>query len=330
LALASGQSHAQTDAKLPSTSATATTVATPNWPTQPLRLVVGFAGGSTPDLAARSLAEPLAGLLGQPVIVDNRPGASGNLAADLVAKAKDGHTLGVLINGNLTSARLLNPRLPYNPATDFAYLSLLSTAPLLLVAPANLPGGKAFFEAAPAAGTTWNYASVGVGSVGHLGLELIKTQVPGLRPLHVPYASNPQILTALLGDQVQMALIPPGLALPHIRAGKLQAIGVAGGRSTLAPDVAPLAELGVPGPGLSGVQLEVWTALVAPASMPRAHATRLGQAVQTALKRESTRQRLFAQGWQAVGTAPEGLALRVAQEAAQMGKIIRTQGISLE
>ncbi len=106
---------------------------TDTWPTRPVRLLVGFPGGSTPDSAARIIAEPLAKALGQPVVVDNKPGASGNIAADMVAKATDDHTLGVVINGNLTSSKMLYPKLPYDPAKDFTYLSLIATAPLVLV-----------------------------------------------------------------------------------------------------------------------------------------------------------------------------------------------------
>jgi len=198
------------------------------WPTKPLRILVGFPGGSTPDMAARTLAEPLSRALGQPVVIENKPGASGNIAADQVAKATDDHTLGVVINGNLTSAKLLYPKLPYDPAKDFTPISLLATAPLVLVAPANEPGGADFFTAARQGGAQWNYGSVGNGSVAHLGMELLKSRVPGLTPVHVPFAGNPQVVTAMLGGQIQMALIPPGVAMPHVRAGKLKAIGLAG------------------------------------------------------------------------------------------------------
>ena len=128
------------------------------WPTKPVRILVGFPGGSTPDTAARTLADALSKILGQPVIVDNKPGASGNIAADQVAKATDDHTLGVVINGNLTSAKLLNPKLPYDPAQDFTFISLLTTAPLVLVAPPNLPSGSAFFDAARNGSNKWNTA----------------------------------------------------------------------------------------------------------------------------------------------------------------------------
>jgi tripartite-type tricarboxylate transporter receptor subunit TctC len=295
------------------------------WPTKPVHILVGFPGGSTPDMAARTLAEPLAKALGQPVIIDNRPGASGNIAADQVAKATDDHTLGVAINGNLTSAKLLYPKLPYDPAKDFAPISLLTTAPLMLVAPASQPGGAEFFAAARQGGGQWNYGSVGNGSVGHLGMELIKSRMPGIAPVHVPYSGNPQVVTAMLGGQIQMALIPPGVAMPHVRAGKLRAIGLAGGRSALVPEVPPLAEAGV-----RNVNLEVWTALIGPASLSKAAQTRLSQEVPRIMRDAETRQKLFNQGWQAVGTSPDGLRSRIRDEAAILGNIIQTRGIRIE
>ena len=297
----------------------------PNWPSRPIRILVGFPGGSTPDMAARTLAEPLARALGQPVIIENRPGASGNIAADQVAKATDDHTLGVVINGNLTSARQLYPKLPYDPAKDFAPISLLTTAPLLLVAPASLPGGAEFFSAARQAGSQWNYGSVGNGSVAHLGMELLKSRVPGMQPVHVPYPGNPQVVTAMLGGQIQMALIPPGAAMPHVRSGKLRAIGLAGGRSALVPEVAPLSEAGV-----QNFKLEVWTALIGPASLSRAAQARLALEVPRILREAETRQKLFNQGWQAVGTSPEGLKSRIREETAILGNIIQTRSIKIE
>ena len=295
------------------------------WPTRPLKLVVGFPGGSTPDLSARALGDALAKALGQPVLVENKTGASGNIAADLVAKATDDHTLGVVINGNLTSAKMLYPKLPYDPAKDFSLISLLTTAPLVLVAPANLPAGSEFFAAARAAGDKWSYGSVGVGSVGHLGMELLQSRVGKMAAVHVPYPGNPQIVAAMIGGQLQMALVPPGIAMPYVRSGKLRAVGLTGSRSTLVSDVAPLSEAGV-----ANLNLEVWTALVGPANLSKAAQQRLAIEVPKAMRDAQVRERLFNQGWNAVGTAPEGLRKRIESEAAVLGGIITTRGIKLE
>lgn len=297
----------------------------PVWPTKPVRIIVGFPGGSSPDMTARTLAEPLGKVLGQPVIIDNRPGASGNIAADLVAKATDDHTLGIVINGNLTSAKLLYPQLPYDPSQDFALISLLTTAPLILVAPVGLPGGADFFAAARQNGNQWNYGSVGNGSVAHLGLELIKSRAPGMLPVHIPFAGNPQVVTALLGGQIQMGLMPPGVAMPQVRAGKLRAIGLAGGRSSLVPEIAPLADAGI-----KDVNLEVWNALIGPARLSKAAQARLATEVPKIIRDADTRQKLFNQGWNAAGSSPEALKIRIQAETALLGNIIERQNIKLE
>ena len=316
---------------LAATALAATSLAAPlaaraqAWPAHPVKLVVGFPGGSTPDMVARAISEPLAQALGQPVIVENKPGASGNIAADYVAKATDGLTLGIVINGNLTSSKMLYSKLPYDPAKDFSYISLLTTAPLILVAPTSEPAGAAFFAEAKQQGDKWNYGSVGAGSVAHLGMELLKSKVPGLKPLHVPYNGNPAVVTGLIGGQVQMALMPPGVAMPQVKGGKLRAIGVtSSGKSALVPELPPLSQEGV-----KDFNLEVWTALVGPASLPRAVQDKLATVVGQIMKTPEVRQRLFNAGWQAVGTSPEGLKRRVEQETALLGGIIRAQNIKL-
>ena len=299
------------------------------WPSKPVKIMVGFPGGSTPDIAARALAESLAKTWGQAVVVENKPGASGNVAADLVAKSSDDHTLGVVINGNLTSAKLLNPKLPYDPARDFSLVSLLATAPLVLVTPADQPQGAAFVAAARAAGDKWSYGSVGIGSVGHLGMEVVKAAMGAAsgttQAVHVPYNGNPAVLTAMLGGHIQMALVPPGLALAQVKAGKLHAVGLTGPRSALAPDVPPLADAGV-----KMVPLEVWTALVAPAGQSKTALERLARDVPAAVRDADTRQRLFTGGWDAQGSSAEVLAARVRDEARILGDIITARGIKLE
>ncbi|MDM0048819.1 tripartite tricarboxylate transporter substrate binding protein [Variovorax sp. J22R115] len=295
------------------------------WPTKTVRILVGFPGGSTPDIVARTLAEPLSKVLGQAVIVENKAGASGNIAADQVAKATDDHTLGIVINGNLTSAKMLYPKLPYDPAKDFSYISLLATAPLVLVAPAKSPEGAAFFTAAAQNGDKWNYGSVGNGSVGHLGMEVLKAKTKGLAPVHVPFKGNPEVITGLLGGEIQMALVPPGIAMPQVKAGKLKAIGLTSGRSAVVPDVPPLADAGV-----QNFNLEVWAALVGPAKLSKAAQDRLNAEVPKIIRSEDARQKLLNQGWQAVGTSPDGLKTRIKDEAAIMSDIITARGIKLE
>jgi tripartite-type tricarboxylate transporter receptor subunit TctC len=297
-----------------------------NWPTQTVRLVVGFPAGSSPDLTARALAEPLAKALGQNVMVENKVGAGGNIAADFVAKATDGHTLGLMINGNMTIARILNPKVPYDPLKDLAPISLIGKAPLVLTVPANAPGQTAaqWLSEAQKAGDKLSYASPGVGTVAHLGMELLKTKA-GIAPVHVPYSGNPQIITAMLGGQVQMALLPPAMSAAQVSSGRLRAIGASSsGRSPVAAEVPSLAEIGV-----KDYQLEIWNAVAAPASMPTAVASKLSALISDIVRAPEMRTRLFQQGWQVVGSSPEGLRHRIEADTKALGEIIRNQKIEV-
>lgn len=297
------------------------------WPSKPVKILVGFPAGTSPDLLARTLAEPLAQRLGQPVVVENKPGAGGNIAADLVAKATDGHTLGVMINGNLTIARLLNPKTPYDPATDLQPISLVATAPLVLAAPANAPGRDAaeFLAAARAAGDKWSYGSPGVSTVGHIGMELLKART-GLQAVHVPYPGYPQVVTAMVGGQIQLSMLPPGLAQAQAAAGKVRLLGVtSSGRSSLVPGVPSLSEAGV-----KDFQLEIWNAVAGPASLPQPVVQRLSALLSEIARSPEVRQRLYQQGWQVVGGSAEALALRMRTDTATLGQVIRERGIKAE
>lgn len=295
----------------------------PAWPNRPLRLLVGFPPGSSPDLMARTLAEPLAQALGQPVVVENRPGAGGNIAADLVARADDGHTLGLMINGNLTTAKILNPATPFDPLTDFAHVSLLATAPLVLVAAADLPAdAAALLAAGRAAGGRWNYGSPGVGTIAHIGMEMLNGAA-GWQAVHVPFPGNPQVINALMQGELQVALLPPGLAMPQVQAGRLKALAVtSSGRSSVVPQLPSLSEVGVP-----GFQLEIWNAVAAPARMNPAHIQRVSVALTEIVRRPEVREKIFAQGWQVVGTSPEGLAHRVRVDTQRMREVIERNNI---
>ena len=293
------------------------------WPSKPLKMVVGFPAGSSPDLMARLIAEPLSQALGQPVVVENKVGAGGNIAANQVARATDDHTIGLMINGNLTIAKILNPATLYDPLKDLAPVSLLAVAPLVLSVPSDTAtSGADFFAAARASGDRWNYGTPGVGTVAHLGMELIKSRA-GMAPVHVPYPGNPQVITALLGGQIQMSLLPPGLAMAQVRAGKLKAIGVtSSGRSSVVPEVPSLAEAGV-----KDLQLEIWNAVAAPNSLPKAHVNRLAVLLAEIVRRPEIRQKILAQGWQVAGTSPEGLARRIASDTAAMADVIQKNNI---
>lgn len=296
--------------------------AQPAWPSRPLKIVVGFPAGSSPDLTARLLAEPLSQALGQPVIVENKAGAGGNIGADAVARATDDHTIGLMINGNLTIAKILNPATTYDPLKDLQPVSLIAVSPLVLAAPAAASAGKAFFDEAKAQGDKLNYGSPGVGTVAHLGMELLKGKA-GIAPVHVPYPGNPQVITALIGGQIQMALLPPGLAMPQVKGGKLKAIGVtSAGRSSVVPEVPSLADAGV-----QGLQLEIWNAVAAPVGMPKAHVQKLATLLAEIVRRPEIREKILNQGWQVAGTSPEGLAKRIGVDTAAMADVIQKNNI---
>ncbi|MBS0538965.1 MAG: tripartite tricarboxylate transporter substrate binding protein [Proteobacteria bacterium] len=307
-ALAAGRSaHAQTDA----------------WPSKPLRFVVGFSAGSTPDLIARTIGDPLAKLTGQPVVVEDKPGASGNIAADIVAKARDDHTVGVMINLNLTTAKLLNPALTFDPHKDLAPVCLVGTGPLVITLAPRWKG-KADLNSLTAAGAKLNYGSVGVGSMGHLGMEILSARL-GTAPTHVPYPGNPQVLQALANNEVDVGLIPAGLAMPQVRAGKVEALAVAAShRSDLAPGVPSLADLGI-----KDLDIEVWVGIAVASSMPAAHRKKLEKLVIDILRTPEVRKQLGVQGWDVAALPADAFARRIEAETAVMGRIIEKQNIRL-
>ena len=298
-----------------------------NWPTKPVKIIVGFPAGSSPDLTARTLAEPLSKMLGQPVVVENKVGAGGNIAADYVTKATDDHTIGLMINGNMTIAKLLNPKLPYDPIKDLAPISLIGVSPLVLTAPVGSAGAteKDFFVAARSGGDKWSYGSPGVGTVGHIGMELLKSKTK-INPLHVPYPGYPQVANAMIAGELQLSMLPPALANAQVKAGKLRAIGVtSSGRSALVPELPSLSEAGV-----QNFNLEIWNAIAAPKSMPEPVVAKLATAFSEIARSPEIRTKLFQQGWQVVGSSPEGLANRIKSDTTLMGDVITMRGIKVE
>ncbi|MBZ4211371.1 MAG: tripartite tricarboxylate transporter substrate binding protein [Comamonadaceae bacterium] len=298
-----------------------------SWPSKTVRIIVGFPAGSSPDLTARTLAEPLSRALGQSIIVENKVGAGGNIAADYVAKASDDHTIGLMINGNMTIAKLLNPKLNYDPLKDLTPISLIGVSPLVLTAPVGAAGATAqeFLAAARSAGDKWSYGTPGVGTVGHIGMEWLKSKA-GINPVHVPYPGYPQVANAMLGGQLQLAMLPPALALAQIKAGKLRAIGVtSSGRSTLVPELPSMSEAGV-----QGFSLEIWNAVAAPNSMPKPVVAKLSELFSDIARSPEMRQKLFQQGWQVQGTSAEGLANRVKADTALLGGVITMRNIKVE
>lgn len=297
------------------------------WPTKPIKLLIGFPPGSVQDLSARAISEQLGKSLGQPIIVENKAGAAGTIAGDMVADSTDQHTFGVMNNSQLTIAKMLNPQIGYDPERDLAPIALIGNTPMVLVVSAQAPGNT------PQEWLTWlrnqgskaNYGSPGTGTPGHLGMELIKSR-SGVDAMHVPYPGNPQLISAMIGGQLQAALLPPGLAMQQVKAGKMKALGVTSERrSVLASELPTLREVGI-----LGADIELWTAMAGPASLPQAIRDKMAAAVIDAVKSDETRQRLIGVGWQPSPSTAEGLRIRIRSDIKTFGGIIMMRNIRAE
>ena len=296
------------------------------WPSKPLRFVVGYPAGSSPDMQARMIAQPLAQILGQPVVVDNKPGASGNIGADQVARATDDHTFGIIGNGPLTSSQALYSRLPYNPAKDFAPLALVGVSPLAWVVPAasGASADKAL-AALRKKGKAASYGSTGLGSGGHLGMELLKDALQ-FEALHVPFTGAPGVVTALLGGQLDCALLPISSVLPLVQNGKLTALAVTSAqRTNLMPDTPSMREIGA-----KDVNIEVWNALMAPAGMHAAAQGPLSDALVKVLGSAEIKEQLLRQAWTLDDPSPTRLQQRIASDRKMYNELIARKKLQLE
>lgn len=295
------------------------------WPQKPIRMVVGFPAGTSPDLMARALAEPLAQALGQPVLVENKTGAAGSLGAEAVAKAGDGHTFGLIGNAALTANPILYPKLPYS-VSDFAPITVVGSAPLLVVA-ANaikFDTPAQFFQQAKDAGARWSYGSVGVGSGTHLSNEMLMAQA-GFSAVHVPFNGAPAVLGAMIAGDIQMATLPIGAALAQVNAGRVRGVAITSAtRSILAPNLPALPEAGVP-----ALSVELWNAVMAPAATPKAVLQRVSQALARIIRSDELRHKLFQQGWRAEGTSPDALRTRIKDDTALYAALIAQRKITL-
>ena len=301
------------------------------WPDRPLRLIVPFPAGSTPDSTGRAIAQHLGQVLGQPCVVENRPGAGGNIGTDAVAKATDGHTIGVSINGPLSTAPALFPGLPYDPVRDLAPVSLLVRGAQLLVVHPSVPAQDLaeFLALVRASPGRLSFGSVGSGSGGHLAMLdlLARGGAPATEAmLHVPYRGFPPAVLDLIAGRIDaMVLIAAGV-LPQLRAGQVRALAVtAEARIPQAPEVPTLAESGIP-----GAASYAWNGLIAPAGMPAGRLARLAAEAQRALAAPETRRLLEAAGFEVVASDPEGLRRHMAEEAARWGGLIARLGIQAE
>jgi len=301
-----------------------TGAAAQSYPSRPIRLVAAYPAGTGVDVAARILADGLSTELGQPVVVDNRPGAGGNVAAEVVAKSDhDGYTL-LFTNNALTINGSLYSHLNYDPDRDFIPISLAGTSAEMLVANADLPVTTVadVIALAKAKPGQLNLASAGNGSPSHLSGMLFK-QMAGIDLVHVPYKGAPPALTDLVGGRVQLYVsgLPP--VLPLVAAGKVKAIAVTTvSRSPAAPNVPTLAESGLP-----GYDVTLWYGLLAPTGVPDAVVTRLNRAVVKVLAAPQVKEKFVAQGVDPTSSSVGGFRELTRTEAAKWKTLIESSGI---
>jgi tripartite-type tricarboxylate transporter receptor subunit TctC len=296
------------------------------YPTKPIRVLAPFPAGSGVDVVARMIGTPLGQNIGQPVVVDNRPGAAGRIACELAARAApDGYTL--LLGNASTLAMLpsLDKRVAFDPVKSFAPIALISSSANVLVVHASVgvTSVPALIALAKAKPRSLNYGSAGSGNSTHLAAELFKLTA-GVDLVHVPYKGTPPMITDLITGQIQLSFTSILSALPHIQQGRLRPLGVTSlKRAASLPDVPTISEA-----GLKGYEMIVWQGLLAPANTPRAIVTRLNEEVVKILQMPETRERLTAQGLEPVGGTPEQFASYIASEAAKWSKVIRIAGIT--
>ncbi len=299
-----------------------------DWPQRPVKIIAPFAAASTPDTFARVLAEYLRKRVGQPVVVENRPGAGGMIGTDAVAKAApDGYTLGVSIVGPLVNNKLLYKQMPYDPDRDLAPITIAVTQPSILVVPAdrginNLAELVKELKRRPG---KMNYASIGVGSLSHLTMELVALR-SGTEIVHVPYPGSSQAVTALLAGDVDMGCLPALSVVTQIRAGKLKAIGVSTAkRSPQLPDIPTLKEQ-----GLADLDAGAWIGIVAPAGTPAPLLDRIRRDILAVLREPEVATALNNQLMEVVGSTPEEFAAHLRVERDRWTPVILKSKITLD
>lgn len=295
------------------------------WPSKPVRVMVGFGPGGGTDIAARFVAQPLSELLGQPVVVENRPGAGGSAAADYVAKApKDGYTALMMSNAHAISA-VMYKSLPYDPVKDFQMVSMVGTAGLVLVTSPDFPArdlGGVIAEVKAHPGK-YNFGSSGVGTTQHFSGELMR-QRAGLDMKHIPYRSAPAVVAALRGNEVQLVFELIQAVQGQIRSGDLRAIAVTSAqRFPALPDVPTLQE-----GGLAGFDVTSWYGVSFPAGTPKAAVEKTGTAMRELLGRDAVKKQLADIAMVAHSSSPEELSSHVAEEIAKWHGVRDTAGIA--
>lgn len=298
------------------------------WPRGPVRVVVPYAAGSTPDIVARVVSERLSARLGTPLVVENRAGAAGNLGTDAVAKAQpDGQTIGISISGPLAVNTLLFKRMPYDPGRDIEPLTIAATQPSVLVVSTALQVGRveellALLKKNPG---RYNFSSMGAGTISHLAMEALAAQV-GTQVVHVPYKGSGAAAMAVLAGEVEMAVLPAAAVMPFIKEGKLKGLAIAGGqRSAALPEFPTLLEAGV-----KDVQADAWMGFIAPARTPQAITRRLHQEIVQVLAEPAVRDKLRLQYMDVVANSPSEFRATLAADLARWTPVIRKHNITLD
>jgi tripartite-type tricarboxylate transporter receptor subunit TctC len=297
-----------------------------DWPTKTVKVIVPFGAGSTPDAVARLVADKLQHKLGQPFVIENKPGASGNTGTDAIAKAEpDGYTIGLSIGGPLAINTILFAKLPYDPAKDLALITMLTTQPSALAVPASLgvDSVAALVDLLKREPGKYNFGSIGNGSLSHLAMEAI-AQKSGTKLVHIPYGSSPQAMTAVIRGDVQMAVMPAISVTPHVAAGAVKMLAVTTAkRSPLLPNVPTLKESGI------DVEADAWNGLVAPAGVPPAVLAKVQREVIEALHAPDVREKLNAQIMEPVGNTPQEFRAWIDRDLARWGAVIQAAGIKI-
>jgi len=304
----------------------ATTAVAQSYPTRAVRVLVGFPPGGGTDIMARFLAPRLAEYLGQPFVVENRPGATTNIASDMVAKAApDGHTL-LFTTSALAINMSLYKNLTFDALRDFAPVSVFADSPNLLVAHQSAGASvKELLARARARPDSMNYSSAGAGTSQHLAGELFKART-GVKIQHIPYKGTAASLTAVIAGEVQFSFANVPAILGHVRSGRIHALAVlADKRSNLMPDVPTMKEAGV-----DGVVVPVWYALLAPAATPREIVKLLGDATARAARAPDLNQKLIEQGAEPVGNTPEEFSKLLREEVTRWAEVVRISGAKAE
>ena len=306
-------------------AAAASTTPAQSYPNRPVRILVPFPAGAGVDIVARMIGQPLTEVWGQAAVVDNRPGAGGTIACELVAKAApDGYTL---LLGNISTfamAPSLYKKVNYDPVKSFAPITLVNTSANVLIAHPSVPATstQALIALAKARPGQINYASAGSGTSPHLAAELFKSMA-GVDLIHVPYKGSPQALTDLLGGQTQIMFASLVSALPHIRQSRLRALGVTSlKRAAALPEVPTISES-----GLRGYDVSVWMGIVAPAATPSPMIAQLNRQIAAILQSPDIRERLAVQGLEAVSDSPAEFGTYIASEVRKWAAVIKQAGV---